>query len=306
MAEDRSPAVPVEELFITAPDGVKLAATLYLPGGDSGMGDDAARGMDNGIAILLNSFMATPRQYYRAFCTHMARLGFSILTYDYRGVGGSTFDMPPVPVRTGVVWAGVDQAAAAEWLLQRFPGYTYMLVGHSYGGQMLGLAPHAGVWSAIQLVATSHGYWVKWPWPQRYRTWLRAYVQAPLLALLPRALQEKWGGAPNMPFPLSHEMAVYLRTPWFFVDEQGKPIRPYNDLIRAPLRHTMLTDDEVVPPGSDIDVALFYPNARYIPDLRTPESYGLKSVGHFGFFRRLMPTSAWDDVAQWLLAQKKP
>jgi predicted alpha/beta hydrolase len=134
LAEDRSATPQAEDLFVPTPDGVQLAATLYAP----------APGTANGVALMINSSMATPRQYYRAFASHMAGRGFAVLTYDYRGIGGSVFDIPPPPARTAVAWGSIDQTAAADFLAERFPGCARMLLGHSLGGQILGLCRRAG------------------------------------------------------------------------------------------------------------------------------------------------------------------
>jgi len=287
-----APEVKVEDMFLAGPDGVQLAATLYQP----------PEGRSNGIALQINSSMATPRQYYRAFATHLAGRGFVVLTYDYRGIGGSTYDIPPPPARPAAVWASVDQTTAADYLARRFAGHTPMLLGHSMGGQILGLCRRAGEWRAILLVATSHGWWKKWP-VNRLRMWFRAFVLPPLLRVAP-GLRRRLEEQSNMPYALAMEMSYYLRTRDFFVDERDRPVRPYNDAIRAPLRHIVLSDDDVVLPGSDIDVPYMYPNARFFRDFRTPASYGTDKVNHFGFFRRSMPVAAWDDAADWLLSHK--
>jgi predicted alpha/beta hydrolase len=286
-------APQVEDLFLPTPDGVQLAATLYLPPTGSG----------NGVALQINSSMATPRQYYRAFATHMAGRGFVVLTYDYRGIGGSHYDIPPPPARTAAAWASVDQTAAADFLAGRFPDCTRMLMGHSLGGQILGLCPRAGEWRAILLVATAHGWWKTWP-RHRLRMWLRTYVLPPLIKMAPGLFRRRVEERSNMPYALTMEMMHYLRTRDFFVDEQGQPVRPYNDAIHAPLRHIVLSDDDVVIPGSDIDVPYTYPNAKFFRDFRTPADYGTDKVNHFGFFRRSMPVAAWDDAADWLLKHR--
>ena len=297
MAENDSPAntpaAQVEDLYVPTPDGVDLAVTLFQP----------PAGKSNGIAVQINSSMATPRQYYRAFSTYLAERGFTILAYDYRGVGGSLFELPPPGARTAVDWGRIDQTVVADYLAQRFPKLAPVLVGHSFGGQIIGLTRHASRWLAVLLVGTSHGYYGKWPQPQRRKMWLRSYVMAPLLRLASRKLQQRMEDKMGIPFPIGYEMSIYLRTPHFFVDLQGRPIRPHNEELRATVRHITLSDDVVVIPGSEIDIEFFYPNAKKIQDRKTPADYGVEQVGHFGFFRRSMPVAAWADVGQWLSSQ---
>ena len=288
-----TPSALVEDLYVPTPDGVNIAITLFHP----------AAGRSNGIAAQINSSMAPPRQYYRAFSSYLAARGFPVLAYDYRGIGGSIFEFPPPGVRTAVDWARIDQTVVADYLAQRFPELAPVLVGHSFGGQILGMTRHAPRWLAVLLVGTSHGYYAKWPAKRRWKMWLRSFIMAPLLRLAPRKLQQRLEDRMGIPFPLGYEMSIYLRTPYFFTDRNGRPIRPHNDELRAPVRHIIFSDDEVVLPGSDIDIEFFYPNAKKIRDLKTPADYGAERVGHFGFFRRSMPVMAWADAGDWLEQQ---
>src|SRR5215469_10355754 len=67
----------VDDITVPAADGYKLGATLFLPRGTKRR------------AALISSATAVPRKIYRGFAGYLARRGFAVLTYDYRGVGGS-------------------------------------------------------------------------------------------------------------------------------------------------------------------------------------------------------------------------
>ena len=68
---------PDTETRIPARDGYALAATLYRPTG-------AARG-----AVIVSSATAVPRRFYRHFAAELAGAGYTVVTYDYRGIGDS-------------------------------------------------------------------------------------------------------------------------------------------------------------------------------------------------------------------------
>ena len=65
------------DLMLGARDGVKLAATYF----------DATPPFRG--ALLLNGGTGIPRQFYAPFASHLAGRGFTVLSYDYRGIGGS-------------------------------------------------------------------------------------------------------------------------------------------------------------------------------------------------------------------------
>ena len=70
----------IDDITIPAVDGYLLGATLFLP-------RCAKR-----HAVLINSATAVPRKIYRHFAAYLAHRGCAVLTYDYRGIGGSRPD----------------------------------------------------------------------------------------------------------------------------------------------------------------------------------------------------------------------
>ena len=135
------------DIELPARDGVLLAATLFEP----------AR--PNGSALLLNGGTGIPRQFYGAFARHLAERGFVVLTYDYRGIGQS--EAPSSA--TMEQWGSVDQASMIDHLVRLRPGASLGLIGHSLGGQILGLADNIGRVRAAVLVCSQSGHWRHWP-----------------------------------------------------------------------------------------------------------------------------------------------
>jgi predicted alpha/beta hydrolase len=277
------------DLQITANDGRRLAATLYEP----------QAGSANGIVVQINSSAWTHRRYYKNFCEFLAERGFASLTYDYRGTGDSAGSDPNE--QSFVDCGAQDQPGATRFLLERFPGQRLVLVAHSLGGQIIGLSPHASAFRCVLIVAAAHGYWRLWPDAKtRWRLAFSYYVAWPLsLALLGRIPARALTGQSLTP-RLATEIMRFGRHPRWLVDEAGVPIRPHNAEVRVPLRHLTFTDDEVVPPGAELEIDEFFPNAQRSRELHAPSDYGVDNVKHFGFFRRSMPRQAWDDAAKWL------
>src|SRR5262245_26101772 len=129
----RIPAAILGQPFtLLAADGHKLAATWFMP--DRG----PARG-----TLIVHGATATPAAYYRRFARFAAGRGLRVLTYDYRGVGGSR---PAALARSRATlseWALLDARAAHQLVRDRFPGEPVAIVGHSFGGQLLGLIDEA-------------------------------------------------------------------------------------------------------------------------------------------------------------------
>ena len=276
-----------EDISLTTPDQRSLPATLFLPE------------QSNGLSVQINSATLTPRGYYKAFAGFLAERGFTVLTYDCRAMvvqGRALRDE-----KSGVLdWGTHDQLAATEWLRNRFPDLRLTLVAHSLGGQILGLSPRASAPQAILMVATAHGYWRNWPWRQRLQMLVQNHLLKPLQIALFGYVPKGMGPGLPLSARAARDFSRFQHHPAFFCDEAGNALRPYNDDIRVPLRHITFSDDEVVHPGTEIDLAMFYPQAVRRHDRMTPADYGMERVGHFGFFRRSMSRAAWEDAAAWL------
>ena len=292
MTQDPRHDISERELRLRS-GGYDLAATLYLP--------KCGRPQR---AVQINSAMAAPRQYYRAFSCFLAARGAAVLTYDYRGFAGSAQSAPDDPGLRLSAWGTEDQAAASSWLLTAFPALPRAIVGHSVGGQILGLSSLAGSFDRYLLVSSAHGYWGRWPGlSQRLKAWWWWKIRAPRELLRQRSLPAAIFGA-ALPMHVGLELARYCLHPDFFCDTSGEAFRPYNAEIRGPLQHYIFSDDKVVPPGAEMDLKSFFPRAQHTTRALRPEHFDVDHIGHFGFFRRSAPATLWRQAAEWIEAQE--
>src|SRR6202012_5786096 len=155
----------IDDIALPAADSYLLGATLFLPRG-------AKR-----HAVLINSASAVPRRIYRGFAGYLARRGCAVLTYDYRGIGDSRqkslvgYNQPKslVGFKASMSdWAALDVTAAVAWMRERYKTLPLAYVGHSFGGQALGLLANNSEISRALLVASQATYWKLIASPERY------------------------------------------------------------------------------------------------------------------------------------------
>ena len=190
VAEAALDDVFIDDISFPATDGYLLGATLFLPRG-------AKR-----HAVLINSATAVPRKIYRGFAGYLARRGCAVLTYDYRGTGDSRqkslvgYNQPKslVGFKASMSdWAALDVTAAVAWMRERYKTLPLAYVGHSFGGQALGLLANNTEVSRALLIAAQAGYWKLMASPERYRVYaMLNFVGLPLTRLLGYA--PGWGG----------------------------------------------------------------------------------------------------------------
>jgi predicted alpha/beta hydrolase len=199
--------VPAQDTTITARDGYALAATVFTPAAAPGR------------AVLINSATGVPRKIYRGFATYLAEQGFAALTYDYRGIGGSR----PASLRGFKVrmrdWATLDAAGAADHMRTVWPQLPLVMVGHSFGGQALGLMPNNGDISRALLIAAQAGYWRLFDAPEKYRVYLMLQlVGKPIVRLLGYA-PGRLGIGEDLPRDVFLEWTSWVTKPRYFFDD---------------------------------------------------------------------------------------
>ena len=279
------------ELMLAARDGTALAATLFKPKSP------------NGGAILLNSGTGIPRQFYGAFALHLAERGFAVLTYDYRGIGGSSAP----PSATMEQWGAIDQASMIDHLARLCPGAARALIGHSFGGQVLGLADNIAEIDAAVLICSQSGHWRHWPAGRRRLRMLALWwLLIPGLTAATGRFPGSWIGTADLPANIARSWARWGRSPHYVCDTRGRPLRPHNDDVAFPVRWMSFSDDPIAPLGAVEALRPYYPRASVERLHLTPADLGADRVGHFGFFRKSMPRPAWDTIADWLDARLRP
>jgi predicted alpha/beta hydrolase len=278
------------DIAFSCSDGQQLAGTLFLPQ------------QSNGLSLQINGATGVPRRYYESYAAFQAARGFTVLTFDYRGIAGSPRSAGAPPPRM-LDWAVKDVPAAADALAQRTPGLKRSYVCHSFGGQVLGLMPQAAEIAAVITIGAQQGYWRHWPLSHQLYLPLWWYVLVPGLVALTGKLPGAVLGSEDLPRGVALDWARWCKAPQYLIDDAGRAMRPYNDRITAPMRLVSFTDDNTFGPRRGVDaLAGYYPRARIERRHVAPADWGLRRIGHFGFFKRTMPQERWAEQGDWLYA----
>ena len=277
-----------QDTTIAARDGYALAATVFAP-------HDPPRG-----AVLINSATAVPRKIYRGFASYLAQQGFAVLTYDYRGIAGSR---PPslrgVKVRMRD-WAALDVAGAIDHMRHVWPKLPLSAVGHSFGGQAVGLAPNNGEITRALLVAAQAGYWRLFHSPERYRVYAMLRLLGAPIARLVGYMPGRLGIGEDLPRDVFLEWTGWVMQPRYFFDDKTLVALENFPRYRGALRAICVTDDPwATAPAVDLLCSGFTGTHPERIDIR-PADVGAAKIGHFGFFRLEHRDTLWRDAATWL------
>lgn len=282
-------------LRIPALDGFELAATLYEPAPETG---PAGPG---GSVVLINSATAVKRGYYDAYARHLAGEGFTVVTYDYRGIGGSR-PRKLAGFRARMLdWGRRDLAGVVEWIALHLRPHKLLVVGHSAGGQIVGLAE--GNWriQGLLAVGSQSGWWGHWPVPARYGMALRWY-SVPVITRLFRYLPGAFGTKEDLPAGVAREWARWGRRPGYLVREG---LDAGFARFRGPLFAYSFSDDAYAPRPAVESLLDAYTGADITHRHLTPKEVGVPEIGHFGFFRERFRDTLWRESVAWLHRQEQ-
>lgn len=279
------------ELSLPAVDGFRLAGTLAEPSPDQ-----PAVG-----TVVIASAAGVPRRYYAPFAAYLARAGLRALTFDYRGVGGSR----PASLRGFRAelheWGERDLAGAIGWAADQRPELPVLVVTHSVGGQVLGLAPGLDRVRAVLSVASQSGYWRLWSGARRAQMGLYFHLLIPVAAHVAGYLPMGLIGGEDLPRDVALEWARWARDPHYVLSHARARGGASYGRFDGAWRAYAFTDDGYAPPRAVARLLGFYPRARSELRVVAPADVGRRGIGHFGFFRPTSEETLWSEARGWLL-----
>jgi len=288
-----------DDITVPAADGYKLGATLFLPRGAKSH------------AVLINSATAVPRKIYRGFAGYLARRGCAVLTYDYRGIGDSRqkavegYNQPRslVGFKASMSdWAALDVTSAVVWMRERYHQLPLGYVGHSFGGQALGLLSNNTEVARALLIASQAGYWKLMASPERYRVYaMLNFVGLPLTRLF--GYMPGWTGlGEDLPKGVFEQWVHWVMSERYLFTDPKLPGLSNFAKYRGALRSLCISDDPwATRPAVEMLCSGF---SSITPDILTvtPADVGAAKIGHFGFFRTDQRDTLWRGAAEWLQA----
>jgi predicted alpha/beta hydrolase len=287
--------------------------------GDDGMSSDSAERQidaqghrlaasvfeqpDSDTAVLVNAATGVPRQFYKYFATYLRDHGWTAVTWDYRGIGGSA----PRTLRGFDVrmrdWALVDMPTVIDWLLAEFRPQRIFCVGHSFGGQGIGLIERPERITAMIGVSAQSGYWGVQGGVEKHRARFAVTVLIPVLTRLFGYFPwSRFAAGEDLPRGVALEWARWCRDRDYLLGDDSLPLDRYHGFI-APILAYSIDDDDWGTPRAVDEMMRAYSDVtrRHL----VPADYGLEKLGHMGFFRR-GSEPIWDEAIAWLEGASSP
>ncbi|MGB2247706.1 MAG: alpha/beta fold hydrolase [Alcanivorax sediminis] len=249
--------------------------------------------------ILIASALGVPARFYNAYANFMAMRGFTVLSFNYRGIGLSGQQGNPALIRLAQ-WGSQDLDTMIGQATKSAGNHPVYLVGHSIGGQVVGLAKRADQLSAVIFVGASFPYWSRGPLPYRLKLLSFYYCLVPIVGRLRDPFPARAVGLSNadMPSRLLRDWAEwasqkdYLLSPRFHLNAN----QAYSELCLPALAFEF-ADDLIAPAAAAQKLYDSYPSLQ-IEVRRKPA--GKPVIGHMGFFRESVGRPFWEEQLAWM------
>ena len=269
----------------TASDGYPLIGTLYTP--------------EHGIKanIVLASATGVPQAFYRRFAEYATQFGYQVLTFDYRGVAQSAPKQLKGFKMSYLDWGTLDLAAAIDFLAQ--DPIPLFMVGHSYGGQALGLAPNHAKVTAMYCFGTGAGWHGYMPFKEKMKVQvIWNIIFPPMVAVTGYLPWSKLNMGADLPIGVYQQWRKWCKNPtYFFADPEQHALIAQYAQVKTPIYAVSALDDDWALPNSRHAFMQHYRQAPMQFINISASDYGLKEIGHMGYFRK-GAEKIWDEILQ--------
>lgn len=278
-----------EIVNIPALDGYLLTAMLRKPAGK-------ALGV-----IQIQSGTGIPQELYGPFAEYLTAKGYVTITFDYRGINLSSPESLRGFEAKITDWGRLDMAGVFDWVLDRYPDLKKIIIGHSMGGQMLGLMHNNHLIDQAIFIASCTGYWRDFQNPIRRLMPLWIFAMNFSTKIYGYATAKKLRQGENLPGGVALQFASWCADPGYFQsDLESGTVPLYFDQYQGPLTSIQITDDPMANQVTANKLLTFYPNAQKTVLRIAPEEFGVKKIGHTGYFSRKFRESLWADLVTTL------
>lgn len=275
-----------EDFETTSEDGIKLKGTLLIPKKPKAL-------------IQFNSGTATKKEFYLSFLTYLAEHGYLCCLWNYRGceqndnLKNSDFKFSDYGTK--------DMPAIKTYLNSRFSNLPFLFVGHSAGGQQIGFINDLDNIKGNINISVSTGYYPNMPFGYRMKAYFFFYLFSPASAFINRYVKAKpYGLMENLPKKVVFEWRDWLEKENYFFDEKfyGKTVPTgHFKNFKFPIHVYYSTDDPV---SNAKNSKTFWSNVKSEKGITftelSPLEFGLKSIGHFGYFKKSMKDELWTGI----------
>lgn len=284
-----------EFLRIVTTDGFVLSATRFTPENPTSK------------VVLINSATGVKQKFYASFAAYLAKEGYTVYTYDYRGIGHSR----PKSLRGFRAsmrdWGTWDYHTMLQNIFQTHVNARVVVIGHSVGGQLVGLSPLTSKVEAVVMIGSQTPFVKNFGGgASRIRLYFFWYVLIPFFTkVFGYFPARKIGLFEDLPAGVAHQWARWAKSEDFLFNEFPEEKKRF-EALQVPALMISFSDDKIAPASAVRDLMSKYSQLKWSQWHLKPDDVMQKSIGHFGFFKKDMQQSLWTETTGWMAKLLQP
>lgn len=264
----------MEKLILTTQDQIHLTAYLFKPEND------------NGKIIVINSATGVKQQVYFSFAQFFAEKGFTVITYDYRGIGLSKPQKMRNFKASMRMWGSEDFRTITEFVANNFPDYQKFCLGHSVGALIIGMNEKSEIFERFVFVATQNAFIGNLKWNTKLEAFFGFGLAQPFFTELFGYFPAHWFGLGES---LPKNCAYDWRTLILNRKSTGKLLLKTNDYSKKLNQKVLVlyAEDDVwlTEKGVKSLIGDVYSNLKPTYRLLKTSESEKGEIGHVNFFR---------------------
>ena len=223
-------------------------------------------------------------------------MGLRSLHFDYNGIGRSLKKTIKELKTNAADWGSNDLESIIEYVIKNYPKSTKLILGHSIGGQLIGLAKSAVKLDKVILVAAQSGYWKHWRGIGRIKMWLNWHILLPILLNTFGYLNsKKINGMEDLPRNVANQWLNWCKNKDYILSDKSIR-RRYYDKIEADLTAFTIENDDIAPLNAVRWLKSQYKSSKKKSIHLKPIDFNVKKIGHFGVFKESFRNNIWTQI----------
>jgi len=279
----------IENIKIKCSDNIELAASLFIP-------QTNLKG-----AVMIGPATGIKRKFYHSFATFLADNGYGVITFDNRGIGGSLNGNTKESKASLQSWGELDMTDVLNTLKEKFPNTKYHLIGHSAGGQLVGLMKNCKELSSMFNFASSSGSLNGMKYPYKFKAIFFLNIFIPVNNLLFGYTNTQWlGMGEPLPKMVAKQWQKWCNGQGYVKADFGDAIKEhYYDDLNFPTFWLNASDDDIANDENVADMISVFPNIKASVMTLNSQDSKRNHIGHMKFFT-MENEGLWTLAKDWL------
>ena len=248
---------------------------------------------NSNTVLIIASAMGVKQSFYQNFAEFASSNNISVITFDYSGIGKSLTGNIKKHKEFLHDWGNQNLEMVIRNAIEKFPNHTKVVLGHSVGGQLIGLAPSSVHLDKIILVSAQSGFLGFWKGIDKVKMFLNWYLLFPTLTYFIGYMPSKrFSKMENLPANVAKEWAKWCRNPNYLFDYFSEEKTFFNKIKCAVT--SISFDDDFFAPKKSVDwLNQKFQNVTLIRKHFFPNDVNVTKIGHFDLFKSNFKNSIW-------------